>query len=323
MKMEEINDVVQIINLGAKGMAFALKGAKATGRLTKKGIDAASLAILQHKIKVHYAAQGKHDTLTVKSLEKITGGDYRIMNIPTEDGTELIKFYDALKKIKVPFAELPDLNLGDGYTQVAYNPQDADKIKSFCQNYVFSDNKEAKETNMEEYIKTSDPKLMDELTENAVKAAATEDHTPSPSKSEEKAELEELKKIEKMRERNSSPEWIPLTINKNNVIEETELTYITRVPSSYNHENGDYLILPVAKSVTSKIDNGKTLVTHIPKDKLLQLSTLRGDIVDITGKDLFEQYYNNDRYRNGFEKKEQNRDIRFNRKKEITNKVKM
>ena len=62
--------------------------------------------------------------MKLSDLEKMTGGRYTILNIPLEDEKELIAFYDRLKKLKVSFSELPDLNLGDGYTQIAYNPDD-------------------------------------------------------------------------------------------------------------------------------------------------------------------------------------------------------
>lgn len=87
-----------------------------------KGVQIAQVKVLQYPENAHYASEGTHNTMKLSDLEKLTGGRYTILNIPLEDEKELIPFYDRLKKMKVAFAELPDLNLGDGYTQIAYNP---------------------------------------------------------------------------------------------------------------------------------------------------------------------------------------------------------
>lgn len=47
----------------------------------------------------------------------------------------MLGFYDRLKKRHVSFAELPDLQLGDGCTQIAYNPIDAENVKMVVRYY--------------------------------------------------------------------------------------------------------------------------------------------------------------------------------------------
>lgn len=285
--MEEISDVVQVLNLGIEGMKFAIKGTVTAGKLAKKGINAAALKKMQFKMKLHYASQGKNKTMPLKNLEKITGGDYRVMNIPTEDAQELIKFYDALKKLKVPFAQLPDLNIGDGYTQIAYNPQDADKIRSFVENYEFPEKEKAEETSLEEYMDNATPEAMEELDKTAVEAAKKEEkkaQSPSPNREEPEKEkvtqekaadagsgkrdeekIKELSTTEKMKQRNADDNYIPVTIDKTMIISEKDDIYITRVPRSYDSRSRSFLLFTVKKSDSVFVNDGQTLLTHLKK----------------------------------------------------------
>lgn len=79
----------------------------------------------------------------------MTGGRYTILNIPLEDEKELIAFYDRLKKLKVSFSELPDLNLGDGYTQIAYNPDDVESVRLVIDYYKKKFRQGAKEMDLD------------------------------------------------------------------------------------------------------------------------------------------------------------------------------
>ncbi len=135
---EELSTLLQVLQLYGRGLDGLGKAIRFTARNAKKGADFASFKKMQIKMKLHYASVGNHKTMKLKDLEKMTGGKYSIYNIPIEDEKMLIQFYDSLKKVKVSFAELPDLQLGDGYTQIAFNPLDADKLEFvvFLTDYV-------------------------------------------------------------------------------------------------------------------------------------------------------------------------------------------
>ena len=107
--------------------------------------------------------------MKLSDLEKMIGGRYTILNIPLEDEKELISFYDRLKKLKVSFSELPDLNLGDGYTQIAYNPDDVESVRLVIDYYKKKFRQEAKEMDLDEYFGTAGPGGMEYLNELAAK----------------------------------------------------------------------------------------------------------------------------------------------------------
>lgn len=126
---EELQSMVQIIELYGRGLGALGRAIRFSAKGAAKGVDVAKVKTMQYKMKLHYASTGNHKTMKLSDLEKLTGGQYNILNIPLENEKELLKFYDRLKKMRVSFAELPDLQLGDGYTQIAYNPMDAENVK--------------------------------------------------------------------------------------------------------------------------------------------------------------------------------------------------
>lgn len=347
--MEEISDVVQILNLGIEGMKFAIKGTVTTGKLAKKGIDVAALKKMQFKLKLHYASQGKNKTMLLKDLEKITGGDYRVMNIPTEEKQELMKFYDALKKLKVPFAELPDLNIGDGFTQIAYNPQDADKIRSFVENYEFPENKSAQESSLDEYMENAAPEEMAELDKTAIEAAKKEEQkeqSPSPNREEPEKEktvkeketgegksdeekIKELSTTEKLKQRNKDENYIPVTIDKTMIVSENNDTYVTRVPSSYDNKSKSFLLFTFKKSDAVFVNDGQTLLTHLRKGSETHLACSKsgtGREKTMKNEDIYKSHYA--KYRQKFDDDIFKNKVRISDKSKNTpahqkNKVKM
>lgn len=92
-----------------------------------------------------------------------------ILNIPIEGEKELIPFYDRLKKMRVSFAELPDLKLGDGYTQIAYNPDDVENVRLVIDYYKKKLRETPKDIDIDEYMAMAGPDGRDYLDELAVK----------------------------------------------------------------------------------------------------------------------------------------------------------
>lgn len=166
---EELQSLVQIIELYGRGLEGLGKAIRFSAKGAEKGVQIAQVKALQHRMKLHYASEGTHNTMKLSDLEKMTGGRYTILNIPLEDEKELIAFYDRLKKLKVSFSELPDLNLGDGYTQIAYNPDDVESVRLVIDYYKKKFRQEAKEMDLDEYFGTASPGGMEYLNELAAK----------------------------------------------------------------------------------------------------------------------------------------------------------
>lgn len=123
--MSEISDTAVLLQLSGQGTYYLLKGAV-------KG----TLYLLQTYKRMH-----REGTLTngeVQNFEKFiqaTDGKYQILNIPTENQKELLKMKEDLNKLKVGYTVLPDLNVGDGQTQIAYAVKDAAKVENWYRSY--------------------------------------------------------------------------------------------------------------------------------------------------------------------------------------------
>ncbi len=77
---EELTTLVQVLELYGKGIGTLGRAIKFTAKGAKSGVDYAKLKNMQRKMKLHYASEGKHDTMKVKDLEELTGGNYKILN---------------------------------------------------------------------------------------------------------------------------------------------------------------------------------------------------------------------------------------------------
>lgn len=149
---EELQSMVQIIELYGRGLGALGRAIRFSAKGAAKGVDVAKVKTMQCKMKLHYASTGNRKTMKLSDLEKLTGGQYNLLNIPLENDKELLGFYDRLKKMRVSFAELPDLQLGDGYTQIAYNPMDAENVKMVVQYYRKHLSEMPKDISVDQYM---------------------------------------------------------------------------------------------------------------------------------------------------------------------------
>lgn len=246
---EEIYGTVQILELIGKAAGGIFRGIRMSVRDAKQGVDLIRLKRMQLKMKLHYASTGEHNTMKLKDLEKLTGGEYAVLNIPFEDEKNLIGFYDRLKKLEVPFAELPDLNIGDGYTQIAYNPQDAEKIQVVVAYFKEKVEAEACDISLEKYEEMGGEKGKKLLDELAQKGYEKESH---------------MNLLQTIRDRNKDKEYIPVTINIETLLkEETKDAYICNVPGTYKKGEGYSKTITVNKEDCVILDQGQTIYTHL------------------------------------------------------------
>ena len=94
---EELQSLVQIIELYGRGLEGLGKAIRFSAKGAEKGVQIAQVKALQHRMKLHYASEGTHNTMKLSDLEKMTGGRYTILNIPMEDEKELIAFCKNVK----------------------------------------------------------------------------------------------------------------------------------------------------------------------------------------------------------------------------------
>ena len=241
----ELQTLVQLLELQGRGLGAFIRAIQFTAKEVKSGVDYAKVKNIQHKIKLHYASTGKHKTMKLKDLEKITGAQYNILNIPLEDEEKLTQFYDHLKKMRVSFAELPDLQVGDGYTQIAYNPLDAEKVKFVVQQFRKYLSEEAKDIDVDEYMKMAGPDGEELLTELAAKGYTDEMH------------VEHLERIQEMV---ASKEYIPISLNMESLLlSEDKENYVMKMPKGRTNAAFDHAIV-IPKKDALILDDGQTVL---------------------------------------------------------------
>lgn len=251
---EELQSLVQIIELYGRGLEGLGKAIRFSARGAEKGVQIAQVKALQHRMKLHYASEGTHNTMKLSDLEKMTGGRYTILNIPLEDEKELIAFYDRLKKLKVSFSELPDLNLGDGYTQIAYNPDDVESVRLVIDYYKKKFRQEAKEMDLDEYFGTASPGGMEYLDELAAKGYEGRMHE---------------EQLEEIQERIRDKKYLPISINVESLLlREEKDAYLFRIPRGRLGEDLSSAIR-IKKSDCILLDEGQTVITCLKRDEEL------------------------------------------------------
>ena len=251
---EELQSLVQIIELYGRGLEGLGKAIRFSAKGAEKGVQIARVKALQHRMKLHYASEGTHNTMKLSDLEKMTGGRYTILNIPLEDEKELIAFYDRLKKLKVSFSELPDLNLGDGYTQIAYNPDDVESVRLVIDYYKKKFRQEAKEMDLDEYFGTATPGGLEYLDELAAKGYEGRMHE---------------EQLEEIQERIRDKEYLPISINVESLLlREEKDAYLFRIPRGRLGEDLSSAIR-IKKSDCILLDEGQTVITCLKRDEEL------------------------------------------------------
>lgn len=248
---EELQSLVQIIELYGRGLGGLGKAIRFSAKGAAKGVQIAQVKAMQHRMKLHYASEGTHNTMKLSDLEKMTGGRYTILNIPLEGEKELIPFYDRLKKMKVTFAELPDLNLGDGYTQIAYNPEQVESVRMVIEYYKKKFREEAKEIDLDEYMGMASPGGLEYLDELAAKGYEGRMHE---------------EQLEELQQRIQDKEYLPISINVESLLlREEKDAYLFRIPRGRLGENLSSAIR-IKKSDCILLDEGQTVITCLKRE---------------------------------------------------------
>ena len=315
-----INDVLQIIRFGGDGLKFALKGMKTTG----KGIvwlnNQRKMKTMKARLFLHYhskamSGSGKLKGMSLHSLEKLTGGDYGIVNIPTEKKEELAKFFKVLKKAKIAYSVLPDLIPGNDCSQIAIDISNAQRINTIFDTYDFGEGEviegddikvenKASWSSLEEYWDEGNKAEKEKVMDVAIKEAEKEQEQQksikdNPSKARKGMKGDELEKnvekvisIEKIREQHNSREYYPVTIDKKMIVAETDEAYITRIPGSYNYKYNDFSMLTVPKKDAIMTNDNRTILTHIKKDGDSYIRSYKNSkSVKISNRELYREHY--------------------------------
>ncbi len=124
----ESNEIIAMLRIGMEAQYYLLKGSvkavlkmlQLLGRLKEKGVISGK----------KYEKFGK--------FINATKGDYKIINLPTQDNREVIKVCEDMNRMGVTYYVLPDLNSSDGLTQIAYYSPHAEKMENIVQNFCMN-----------------------------------------------------------------------------------------------------------------------------------------------------------------------------------------
>ena len=329
----EITEILRIMLMGTNGAYELLKdGGSALKGLGKGAWNAGKIGKMKLKLALHHhrsATETNYNCLSLKTLEKKTGGDYGIVRIPTEDKEDIAKFCNMLKKRKVDASVLPDLNIGDGYTEIAYDPsqvQQLDSVKKGFDHYIKEKSGidvNCENIDFEEYYNNAKPEAkkqffsetIEELKKQQAQAeenlkkrqaqaeeklkkqqAQAEEKTPSvaPKEANHTEDVGKVIDIHNIKSKFHSNDFFQMTVPKAALVAETENSYAIKVPNSYDDINGEFLIMGVDKK-NINVDKD-TINIAIPKNQQSVLKSSKNTKTDIRleNKDLFKKYFNAD-----------------------------
>ena len=252
---------------------------------------------------------GEHD---LQSLNNLTSGRTNIVSIPAEGELQMIQ--EDFASLRINYAVLPDLNVGDGEIQLVVANADLPKVEHWYQMYqekCLADGKEVGElkvVGMSEYQETG------KLTEEAYVDTASEELKEQLQKYEgqESGEMEKqllekemgIKSVnhEQYLKFHQDPEYIELTINKETLVKQSTYAgsssvekygmFGSRVPKTWGN-NELTLVLPTDRVFLT--DNGQTFIGFVKKTEEPLLLGANGKPLPrgerMNGKELYEQHY--------------------------------
>lgn len=242
---------------------------------------------------------------SIEALKVFTEGNYSTFNMPFEKAEELGDMLHDFEAMGVNFSILTDLNVGDGYTQVAISNSDRTKVEQWFNmwkqkalsqgqeaNDMYAINEDAytstAEISPEEYINQAEPEF--QAVEQAFEAESKE--IPWKAKLSKDNSPEFVKFMQ-----DDNYEKITINIDslvnnkKDNYVakafEEKHGFFVSRVPATYG-DNQKLLILPPENVFTT--DNNKTVVAFLDKRKSYYTIGNDGKAIKLPSADIKEYY---------------------------------
>ena len=216
---------------------------------------------------------------SLETLNVFTEGNYSVLNMPFEEAEDLGIMLSDFGKMKINYSILPDLNVGDGYTQVAIANADRTKVENWFKMWkqkLMSDGEETKEMyeiNSDTYTNTAELLAEDYINQaDSIYQEANQEFTENEKDVPWKAKLS----------RDNSPEFVKLsqddnyekiTINVERLVDYRKRTegvealenkgfFLSRLPGR-TRENEKQLVLPRDKAFIT--DRGETVVAFLDK----------------------------------------------------------
>ena len=239
----------------------------------------------------------------VEDLKVFTEGNYSIFNLPFEN-EELAAAMSDFNTLGMNYAILPDLNIGDGNSQIAIPNADRSKLEMWFKMWKDKQLREGKdpgemyEMNQDSYMNTSRMSEQDYV--------ADSDQVYKDANAEFEKQSAEPPWTVAMGKENSEeyirylqdPAFEKITINKETLVEKMQVSekademrrngyFISRIPGTYKSEQ-QTLILPLEQVFAT--DNGKTYVAFLPKNKKILTADSAGNVNEKSFQEVYNPY---------------------------------
>lgn len=241
-----------------------------------------------------------------KNLEAIkvfTEGNYTILNMPFEDTEELGQMLSDFNSIGINYSVLPDLNVGDGYTQLAVPNADRDKVEMWFKMWKdkqLANGNEVKEmysldansyssmaaTTGEEYIASSDPAY--QAVNAEFEAQSKEVNMNTGFGKENSAEYVRL-----MADQNYSS----IGIDKGSLVEsvapdlaqemDRQGYFVSRLPETWGKDQRN-IIIP--KDKVFEVNDGRSYLAFLDKRKDVMVATQSGKTLSYSFSEVRARY---------------------------------
>lgn len=241
-----------------------------------------------------------------KNLEDIkvfTEGNYSIFNMPFEGNEEMEPMLSDFKTLGVNYSIMPDLKIGDGYTQIAIPNADRSRLEAWFklwQDKQLANGEEVKamyEINTESYMNTA------EMSQDEYITSADKQYQDINKEFEEKAiSVPYSDQLQK----ENSPEFVKylqdnnyekVSINKETLVENMAVSekvnemrkngwFASRIPGTYG-DNQKTLLVPVGR--VFEADDGKTYVAFLKKNRSI-VADNKGNASIVSTSDVMKPY---------------------------------
>lgn len=200
----------------------------------------------------------------LRDLQNLTNGNTSLLSMPVE-GDKMERVVNDFRELKINYAVLPDLNVGDGETQIVVANSDVPNVEFWMQMYNQDllergeEPKEMKSVTMDGYRRTgmmTEEQYADTASEELKKA--NEKYEGREAGDAEKAVREQEKGVRNINseaydEYTKNPEYVEISIDKETLVDHSryasspELSgkglFACRIPGTYG-ENEQTLVVP-------------------------------------------------------------------------------
>lgn len=231
----------------------------------------------------HLSTEMNGGKKNLEAIKVFTEGNYTILNMPFEDKKELNDMFKDFKRMGVNYAKCPDLNVGDGYTQVAVPNSERSLVEDWFKLWKNKQLSNGEEVTKEMYAMDGNSYMeTGSMSDDAYINSAEQIYQDANKEFEQQSNP--VPWTQKMQHENS-PEYVKLlqdnnyekiTINKETLVDKLNTEnmkhimesakrngmFVSRVPGTYGHHQ-EALVLPIDKVFTT--DDDKTFVAFLHK----------------------------------------------------------